>query len=437
MWHGDMAGVLPVLAVAQEHKETTPVRPCLDYRRLNELIVSEPGQNSPSCQENLRKWRMVSNESSVLLDIRKAYMQIHVEPELVCYQTVIWKGQLYTVTRMAFGLAIAPKFMDIIVQWILRHHSNVDNYIDDILTPQVEADDVATDLRRYGLDTKPSEPLPSARVLGLQISSSSGRLQWSRRSGVDLAVPKPLTKRSLFSWCGRATGHYPVCSWLRPACSALKRMSCTGENWDMPVSPAVEACCKELAARLATEDPVHGAWKVSASLDSQWTVWCDASDIVLGVVLEIDGQVIEDASWLRPRTDHKHINVAELEAVEKGLNLAHDWGATRIQVATDSKTVASWLQQTVHDLQRIKTSGLNATLIRRRLEIIDDLLATTDMTVDVLWVPSAKNLADRLSWIPSSWVKLFKGTDALCVDVAAASAVTTDWHFFLKEQSIN
>ena len=418
--HGDIAGVLPLLAVAQEHKESTPVRPCLDYRRLNNLILSQPGQNSPSCQETLRKWRVASDESSVLLDIRKAYLQIHVEPELVRYQTVAWQGQLYVMTRMGFGLAIAPKFMDIIVQWILRHRSNVDNYIDDLLTPKSIAEDVASDLRRYGLDTKPAEPLPAARVLGLQLSSSpSGGMQWSRRAGVDLSVPRLLTKRAVFRWCGRITGHYPVCSWLRPACSALKRLASVTENWDAPVSSTVEACCVELAERLQVEDPVHGVWQVSCSPDSQWTVWCDASDVALGVVLEVDGQVIEDASWLRPQSDHKHINVAELDAVVKGLNLARDWGATRIQVATDSKTVAAWLEQLVHDLQRVKSGGLNATLIRRRLEIIEDLLATTNLHVQVLWVPSEKNLADRLSRIPSSWVKRFKQTKP--VDIAAGA----------------
>ena len=48
------------------------------------------------------------------------------------------------------------------------------------------------------------------------------------------------------------------------------------------------------------------------------TVWTDASSVGIGVVLEVDGRVVEDASWLRKEADHSHINVAELEAVGRG-----------------------------------------------------------------------------------------------------------------------
>ena len=49
--------VLPLIAQVQEHKPSTPVRPCLDYRLLNEQIVSHPGSEAPACNEKLRKWR--------------------------------------------------------------------------------------------------------------------------------------------------------------------------------------------------------------------------------------------------------------------------------------------------------------------------------------------------------------------------------------------
>ena len=37
--HGEPRCVLPLLAATQEHKPTTPVRPCLDYRLLNHHII--------------------------------------------------------------------------------------------------------------------------------------------------------------------------------------------------------------------------------------------------------------------------------------------------------------------------------------------------------------------------------------------------------------
>ncbi|KAF2343171.1 Ribonuclease H-like domain, partial [Trinorchestia longiramus] len=76
-------------------------------------------------------------------------------------------------------------------------------------------------------------------------------------------------------------------------------------------------------------------------------VWTDASKIALGSMLEINGKAIEDATWLRKKEDFSHINVAELEAVLKGVNLALKWGMTSIELRIDSATVAAWLQSVV------------------------------------------------------------------------------------------
>ena len=71
--HGQPAAVLPLIAQVQEHKETTPVRPVLDYRLLNKHLVSTPGRDAVVCEETLRKWRKDGNPSELaLLDIKKA-----------------------------------------------------------------------------------------------------------------------------------------------------------------------------------------------------------------------------------------------------------------------------------------------------------------------------------------------------------------------------
>ena len=45
--HEPPVSVLPILAKVQEHKPSTPVRPCLDYRALNAHIPSHPGTDAP------------------------------------------------------------------------------------------------------------------------------------------------------------------------------------------------------------------------------------------------------------------------------------------------------------------------------------------------------------------------------------------------------
>ena len=125
--------------------------------------------------------------------------------------------------------------------------------------------------------------------------STSGHLQMSR--GAPLSeigfAASGLTKSGLFSLCGRLVGHYPVAGWLRPYCSFLKRLGCRGA-WDSPVERVVGALAGELMARVRQEDPVRGPWRVNRH--GSVTVWTDASSLGLGVALEVDGDIVEDAS---------------------------------------------------------------------------------------------------------------------------------------------
>eukprot|EP00117_Sycon_ciliatum_P022483 scpid27783/ scgid19383/ len=167
--HGEPAAVLPIMAVEEEHKESTPIRPVLDYRQLNKLIVSHPGNDAAVCQDTFRNWRASDDDADYsLLDIRKAYLQVKVAPELLRYQVVLWKEKKYVMTRMGFGLAVAPKFMDIVVKWETRDYPEVGNYVDDLRVPSSDTDAVSDVLLSYGLPTKEAENMESARVLGLQ-----------------------------------------------------------------------------------------------------------------------------------------------------------------------------------------------------------------------------------------------------------------------------
>ena len=81
--HGEPAAVLPLLAVSQPHKSSTPVRPVLDYRALNELIKCNPGTESPVCEDTVRKWRKKGDTDDLeMLDIRKAYLQVFISPDM-------------------------------------------------------------------------------------------------------------------------------------------------------------------------------------------------------------------------------------------------------------------------------------------------------------------------------------------------------------------
>ena len=83
-------------------------------------------------------------------------------------------------------------------------------------------------------------------------------------------------------------------------------------------------------ARVQQEDPVHGLWHVDPN--GVVSVWTDASSVGIGVVLEVDGHVVEYASWLRKEADHLHINNAELEAVGKGGQFGYCLGIQDLHV---------------------------------------------------------------------------------------------------------
>ena len=56
-------------------------------------------------------------------------------------------------------------------------------------------------------------------------------------------------------------------------------------------------------------DPVRGDWCVN-----ELTVWVDANSLAMGIALEDNGSVIEEACWLRPENDAQHIHLAKLDA---------------------------------------------------------------------------------------------------------------------------
>ena len=228
--------------------------------------------------------------------------------------------------------------------------------------------------------------------------------------------PAELTKRGLFSLCGRLVGHYPVAGWLRMHCSYLKRLGCGGA-WDAPVERAVSRLAGELLGRARREDPVRGPWHVDP--DGSVIVWTDASSIGIGVALEVDGNVVEDASWLRKEKDHSHINVAELEAVARGINLAIAWGFKAFTLAIDSLTVVNWMGNTIDARNRVRTKSAAEMLVKRRLGVIRDTIAEFGLEVSVRLVPTAENKADIMTKVPKRWLGHQEACD-LNAEVTAA-----------------
>jgi len=398
---------LPLLAVEQRNKGK--VRPVMDFRALNEHLESHTG-DSHNCKDTLREWRQ-KGENLGVLDLKKAYLQIRVGRELWPYQRVLHNGRVYHLTRLGFGLCSAPAIMSKILRKVLEQNLKVkaatSHYIDDILVDQrlCSLNEVQAHLIRFGLECKPPDEFCSSKVLGLQLIRDGSEVKWKRGNQLPQAAElndRKLTRRDVFSICGRIVGHYPVAGWSRVQCSLLKRY-CEGSKWNDDVGPLAKWMLEDVLRRVAENDPARGWWAVPQRRDG--VVWCDASDVALGVALAVDGRVVEDAAWLRKEHDTAHINLAELDAVLRGVSLAIRWRITELTIRTDSVTVQKWLVAVLENRHPIKSSALAEMLIRRRLGIFRELVETHKLDVRVQFVPSERNIADSLTRGPVQWKK--------------------------------
>ena len=396
-------GVVPLMAVVQERKQK--VRPVLDFRELNNFVNCS-GVDADVCQEKLRKWRQMP-ANCAMVDLRDAYMQIGVHPSCSKFQIVSFNNKVYELKRLGFGLNCAPEIMKAIVSGVLTLDKKIaaatDHYYDDIIVnlDLVSVEDVIAFLKSNGLVCKPPENIDESCVLGLQLYKVKEVLKWKRSNSMDFNIEEFMSKRNVFSVCGKIIGHYSVAGYLRVATSYIKRL-CQGCTWDDFAGDEAIQKLKNLLDRLRRNDPVSGTWSVPTG--GSWNVWCDASKIAFGVVVEKDGEVVEDATWLRKEDDGSHINLAELNAIVKGTNLALKWGAKELTVLTDSATVHSWLSSLLTKDRKIRVSGMSEMLVKRRLAVLDETMESYSVVWSVKLISSQSNKADSLTRIPKEWL---------------------------------
>jgi len=352
---GPPKGLIPLMAIVQPSKNK--VRPVMDYRELNKHVDAFTA-NADVCAAKLREWRQ-QGSNVALLDLKRAYLQIHVHESLWAFQTVIVKGKRYCLTRLGFGLNVAPLIMKAIVNAVLTQEEPMRKatsaYVDDIYVNEdvMSADKVRRKLETFGLTSKDPKRLKNgATVLGLEVWWEHGTLRW-KRGGPVPEVPNMLTRRIIFSVCGKLVGHFPVCKWLRAATGVIKRRaSAVTREWDDTVDDVpLKRMMAEVVTKVCQDDPTRGDWCVAGR---ELNAWVDASSLATGVVLERDGAIVEDACWLRPTNDAQHINLAELDATLKGLNLALQWHAEVVHLHTDSLCVYHWLTDTLTGKARVR-----------------------------------------------------------------------------------
>ena len=144
-------------------------------------------------------------------------------------------------------------------------------------------------------------------------------------------------------------------------------------------------------------------------------MWVDASSLVLGIVIEVDGHVVEHASWLRSEDSSSHIdNMTELDAVITGVNAALAWKLKKLRARTDSLTVYHWILNALSRKVRLKTKASTEVLIRRRVD-------TNNALVDIELVRSECNRADALTRVSQKWLGMPNGCEKPVVAVCGGA----------------
>ena len=73
-------------------------------------------------------------------------------------------------------------------------------------------------------------------------------------------------------------------------------------------------------------------------------------------------------------------------------------------MATDSRTVVSWLDNTSGGRDRVRTKSAAQMLIRRRLMVIKDIITEYQLDVSFRFVTTMENKADPLTRVTKSWL---------------------------------
>ena len=186
-------------------------------------------------------------------------------------------------------------------------------------------------------------------------------------------------------------------------CSLLKRKAVSlTKGWDDEICDEnVKWVLQEVFAKVERYEPACGDW---AMRGDEGKVWVDASSLAIGALIQVGETTVEDSTWLRKETSDIHINMAELDAVIRGMNMVLMWKLKKVTVFTDSVTVFHWVSDALTGKSRLKSKTMGEMLIRRRLSVLQQLIEEYNVSVDVKLIPSKDNLADALTRVRSRWL---------------------------------
>ena len=167
-------------------------------------------------------------------------------------------------------------------------------------------------------------------------------------------------------------------------------------------------CVEVVLKRVGENDPASGEWEVRGD---EGKLWVDPSSLALGVLAQIGGITFEDETWLPKDRSEVHINMAELDAVLRGVNMALAWKLNKLQLFTDSVTVFHCISDAVTGKSRLRSKASAELITRRRVNLFRESVDDYNLDVNVNLISSKDNLPDSLTKLPGRWMKMLKLND--------------------------
>lgn len=271
-------------------KKDGSLRPCGDYRRLNEKTIPDryAVPNLLDFTNNLGKTKIYST-----LDIRKAYHQIPIAEEDIPKTAIITPFGLFEFVKMTFGLRNAAQTFQRYMDSIFRDLPFVFVYLDDILiasTNEQEHEEhlntVLKLLSEHGMVLNLEKCVlgqPSVQFLGYLVSPDGIEPLPERTKNI-LEFPKPANIKQLRRFLGminfyrRCLPHAAaVQKPLNQYLNKSKKNDKTPIEWTEVASQAFENTKKLLAEAVRLAHPDSSATLVLST---------DASDTAMGAALQ-------------------------------------------------------------------------------------------------------------------------------------------------------
>ena len=336
-------------------KSDGSVRVCVDFRRLNELTISDP-YYMVTLEEILER---VGNSSVVSkLDLCKGFYQIEVEEASMEKTAFITPFGKFQFTRMPFGLKNAPAVFQRTMEVVLNQcYEYSAPYIDDIVVFSKRGAEhsqhlrkVFNELRKFGLTVKEAKcEFGKLRLEYLGHIIGGGVLAVPEHRAAAMAdFIQPKTKKQLRSFLGAASyyrkfvkGYANMSSVLSPATSKPAPSVVQWNKEMLEAFNAIKVCL------------VHVCVLTIPSQEDIFVLHTDASGAGIGATLNVirDGEERPAAYFSRQlQGAQQRYSATELEglAIFKSiLFFAHFLFGRHFTVVTDHKALVSFLHSRV------------------------------------------------------------------------------------------